>query len=226
MANLVRDIPSVLYGTQEDYRRLFYSSPDIALTMQVTIGPGFGVLKAGTLISRNDSAAGNFGKYVPYDMVACTGVEPCPGRSYLVAEGAASVYAYITLTDSYKYVVADDLFGIDSDASAVDLGAIVAIDRTTYPHMAKITCTSQLTTALNVAKFAYLYIEGSDTADGILMNTVDTGTGSTAQGAVANMIVSNAVVYRAAITNVDTYAVTDLSLTPIIATASQYFILK
>jgi len=215
MANLVRDIPSVLYGTQDDYKRLFYSPVGIALTLPITIGPGYGVLKAGTLMSKNDSAAGNYGKYVPYDTHGTiTGAENCPSRAYIVTDGAADNYAYVTMDDSYKFIVGDDLIAYDGNTSSpVAVGAITAIDRTTYAHMAKITGSANLTSGITTAQFGYVECEGADTADGVLMNTVDTGKGSTAQGAVANLIIGNAILYRAAIVNYDSNAASDLTLT-------------
>ena len=60
-----RDIPSILYGSQSDYKTLFYSEPEAALQVPITISAGWGVLQMGTALSKNDSAAGNVGKYLP-----------------------------------------------------------------------------------------------------------------------------------------------------------------
>lgn len=223
MANLVRDIPSVLYGTQEDYRRLFYSSPDIALTIQVTISGGFGILPAGTLLSKNDSAAGGLGKYIPYDPHASiTGAEFAPCRAYLLQDGAASTSIYISIDDSYKFVVADDLLGWDDNTGPTAIGAIASIDRTTYPNYALVVGTGNVGTDIDLSDFGYVSTEGSDTADGVLMNSVDTGVGVNAQGAIANMIISNAVLYRAALRNYDAGVLTDLTA----SLTGQYIIIK
>lgn len=211
-----RDAPSIIYGGQEDYKRLYYSDPMAALKIPITISPGFGVLKMGTVLSENGSSAGNDGKYIPYDPHATvTGAESAPTRAYLVQDGAASTFAYVTLDDSYKFVVGDDVYAVDSDLSAVNCGAITAIDRTTYSHMAKITVTNNVTTGITTAKFGYLYISGAETAKGVLEKSVDTGEGSDAKGALATMIIKNAVLYTGMLVNMDSNARTDLSATAI-----------
>ncbi len=209
-----RDIPSIIYGGQEDYKRLYYSDPKAALKFPITLQAGYGVLKMGTVLSRNASAAGNLGKYIPYDPHATvTGAEDAPVRAYLVQDGAASTSAYVTLSDSYKFSVGDDVFAVDSDLSIVDCGAITAIDRTTYAHMALITVTSNVTTGITTAKFGYLYAEGAAVAAGVLEKSVDTGTGSNAKGALGVLVVSNAVFYTGMLENMDANARTDLSAT-------------
>jgi len=214
------DTPYVLLGTQKDYKRLIYRPTDLEdiLTLPITISAGFGVLPAGTVLAKNNSGVGkgNYMKMIPYDPHATvTGAEVAPTRAYLLQEGAANAYAYVTLADSYKFKVGDSLYGVDSDVTPVDLGYVVTIDRTTYSHMALITVTSNLTTALNIAKFAYLYIKGAETAIGVLDISVDTGIGEHAQGANAGMIISNVVFYTGALINMDSNARTDV-------TASQF----
>lgn len=211
-----RDTPSIIYGGQEDYKRLYYSDPIAALKIPITISPGFGVLKMGTVISENDSSSGNGGKYIPYDPHATvTGAEDAPTRAYLVQDGAASTAAYVTIEDSYKFAVGDTVDAVDSDLSIVTCGAITAIDRTTYTHMANITVTNNVTTGITTAKFGYIYISGAETASGVLEKSVDTGTGSNAKGANATIIIKNAVLYTGMLENMDSNARTDLSATAI-----------
>jgi len=209
-----RDIPSIIYGGQEDYKRLYQSDPNAALVLPITISPGFGVLKMGTALSQNDSAAGNDGQFLPYDPTATiTGAEVAPGRAYLVQDsGIGASVLYVTMDDSYKFEVGDDVIINDSTTAAENLGAITAIDRTTYTHMAAITVTTVVGAAsFTTALFAYITLEGYDTCDGILEKSVDTGTGSNAKGALASMIVSNAILRTGMLTNVDSNALTDLS---------------
>lgn len=209
-----RDIPSIIFGGQEDYKRLYYSDPNAALVLPITISPGFGVLKMGTAIAENGSAAGNDGKFLPYDPTATiTGAEVAPGRAYLVqSSGAVASDLYVTMDDSYKFIVGDDVIINDDTTTAENLGAITAIDRTTYTHMAKITVTTATgATSFTTARFAYITLEGYDTCVGILEKSVDTGEGVNAKGALANLIVSNAVLITGMLTNVDSAALTDLS---------------
>jgi len=225
MANVGKDIPNITYGGQEDYKKLYYSDPNAALKIQVTVSPGWGKLPMGTALCMNDSAAGNDGKYLPYDPTATiTGAEDAPGRAYLVQDsGTTATILYVTLDDSYKFTTGDDVIINDDTTTAENLGAITAIDRTTYQHMAAITVTTATGgTSFTTARFAYITVEGYDTCDGILEKSVDTGTGSTAAGALATLIISNAVLYNGMLTNVDSNARTDLSAT----VNGQYLIVK
>jgi len=97
------------------------------------------------------------------------------------------------------------------------LGAITAIDRTTYLHMAKITFTTAITGSFTVAQMACIHVEAGAVntnsycvAVGVLMHTVDTGTGENAKGAVAPMVISNAMLYNGLLTNMIAQARTDL----------------
>ena len=210
------DIATISYGTQEDYKRLYYSNPDAALKVPVTLQAGYGKLEAGTILAENKSAAGGDGKFLPYNMTTIDGTTVF-GRAYLVADATAVNYVYVTLDDSYKFTVADDLIIVDDSTTVENLGAITAIDRTTYPHMAKITATSTISGTFTTADFAYVCVEAGDSSNnysdavGVLEKTVDTGTGSTAKGAIATMILKNAIVYSGMLANVDAAARTDLS---------------
>lgn len=221
-----KDIPNITYGSQEDYRRLYKSDPKAALTLDIAIQAGFGQLKMGTVLSENASAAGNDGKHIPYDPTATiTGAENAPGRAYLVQNsGTSATDLYVTIDDSYKFAVGDDVIIVDSDGegTAENLSAITAIDRTTYEHMAKITVTTATSDNFTTAKFAYIVCEGYNTAKGVLEKSVDTGTGSTAAGALASLIISNAVLYNGSLLNMDSNARTDLSAT----VYGQYLVMK
>jgi len=212
-----RDIPSILYGSQEDYKKLYYSEPSAALKIPITISPGYGILNMGTALSKNDSTAGNVGKYLPYDPTATiTGAEDAPGRANLVQDsGAVATDLYVTIADAYKFIVGDDVIIVDSDGegAAENLGAITAIDVTTYTQMAVITVTDATSDDFTTAKFAYITCEGYNTCDGILEKSVQTGVGENSQGAIATMIWGNCMLYVGGLLNVDSNARTDLSAT-------------
>jgi len=208
------DIPSIIYGVQEDYKKLYYSDPDAARKVPITIGPGYGVLKMGTLLSVNTGAASpNKGQFFPFDPAAITGAENAPGRSYVVATVAnGTAIAYVTLPDSYRFVVNDDIIICDNDLEAnMDNGSvIISIDRTTYTHMAVITFTTAVGDDFTAAKFAYVTLEGNFVAVGVLEKSVDTGTGVNSQGAHATLILGNAVLYQGMLLNLDSGGRTDL----------------
>ena len=212
------DIPNVTHGIAKDYKRLYYSDRNIALTLEKTIQSGYGLLEAGTVMAENLSAAGGDGKLVPYNPAAITGAEVASARAYLVQDGAsAGAIVYVTLDDSYKMVVGDDLIVADDTTAAENLGAITAIDRTTYAHMAKVTATTNIGgAAFTTARFAHVYVEAGagstlSTAVAILDKAVETGTGADAKGAFAVIIVSNAILYTGSLVNADSAAKSSLA---------------
>lgn len=214
------DIPQIQRGVQTDYKRLYYSNPEAALKVPITVQAGYGLLEQGTAMALNKSAGGNAGLLVPYNPTAFTGAEDHPGRAYLVADGeAAASVVYVTLDDSYKFKVGDDLIINDDTTTAENLGAITAIDRTSDASRAKITFTTAIGgTAFTTARKAYVAVEAGDNSNnysdcvGILEKSVHTGTGSRAAGAVATLILGNAVLYDGLLTNLDAAAKTDLSM--------------
>lgn len=208
------DTPQVNYGLQTDYKKLYYSDPMAALKVPVSIMAGYGKLEQGTALALNGSAVGQKGKLFPYDPDAApTGTIVRPAAAFLVTDsGTSSNILYTTLDDSYKFEVGDDVFIEDDTTAAENLGAITAIDRTTYTNRAKITVTTNYGgTSFTTARFAYLAVEGYTTCVGILEKTVDTGTGTSAKGAIATMILGNCVLYSGMLTNFDSAAKTDLS---------------
>lgn len=216
------DIPSIIRGAQEDYTVIYYSEPEAALKVPVTVQSGYGTLKKGTVLALNKSNLTTGGKdqLVPYNPTTFTGAENHPGRAYLVADVAASAYvAYVTMDDSYKFKVGDDLIINDDNTTAENLGAVTAIDRTSERQRAKITFTTATTGTFGTANKAYVAVEAGDNTNnysdavGILEKSVDTGTGENAKGAVATMILGNCVLYEGLMTNLDSAAKTDLSAT-------------
>lgn len=223
------DIPAISFGVQTDYKKLFYSSPEAALTIPITLRAGYGLLPVGMALAANLSAVTD-GKYLPYTPTSFTGAEVDPGRAFLVADsGTASNLLYVTIADSYKFAVGDDVIIDDNVTAAENLGKITAIDRTTDPSRAKITVTTNYGgTSFTVARKAHIKIEAGDSSNnysdcvGILQKAVDTGTGSDAKGAVAQIILSNAILYNGMLVNMDAAARTDISA----SVKSQFLILK
>jgi len=219
------DIPHVLHGTQKDYKRLYYSDHMAALRVPVTLQAGYGLIEQGTTLAKNLSAAGGKAKLLPYAPTTFP-ADVDNARAYLVANsGTTDKFVYVTLDDSYKFQVGDDVIINDNTTAAENKGAITAIDRTSDPHRAKITFTTAIGgTAFTTARRAYIIVEagtsGNNYSDcvGILEKTVDTGTGVTAKGAVATLILGNCVLYTGCLTNLDAAAIADISS----ATFGQY----
>lgn len=211
------ETPYVEHETENGYKRLFYSSPELAFLKDITISPGFGILKAGTVMALNKSAAGNANKYVPYNPTTPSSAsKDQQGRAFLVATPSGTTVT-VTMADSYKFKVGDDLVIDDDNSSAENLGAITAIDRTTYAHIATITVTATISGSFAVANNAWVGVEAGDATNnysdavGILGATVDTGVGEKAKGALAPMIIKNAMLYYGLVTGLDAAALVDLS---------------
>jgi len=217
------DTPYVYLGGQADTKRLFYSDPDKALAKPITIPGGYGVIKAGTVMGIITESTSRKNYYVPYvfadttGMIAALAADDARGLAYLVAdEGGASADAYVTMDDSYKFAVGDHLQAQDSDyATQTDCGAITAIDRTTYLHMAKITVTNTIG-VLQTSKGASISIQTAAASPyvkgtGILKASVDTGTGENAKGGQGVLVLKNAMLYVNNLYCYNADALTDLS---------------
>lgn len=236
MAERYGDTPFIKRGTQEDYKKIFHTDPSLALTKTVTLIAGCGIIKAGTAIAKITGDGDSKNKYVPYNPTTITNAATAadqPGRAFLVVDAAASTSQYVTMADSYKFQVGDQVYIADSDtygASAEDLGVITAIDRTTHKHMAIISVTNTPSGAtFTVANYACLFHEaGADNTNtwsdcvGILGTTVETGTGENAKGGIGDLIISNCMLYNGLLTNVDAAARTDIGA----SVDGQFLILK
>jgi hypothetical protein len=212
----VGDTPYILRGGQTDYKRLFYSNPNQAFMKTIHIPAGYGVLAAGTMMGRITESTSRLGQYVPYVTEGVVAGVSYPGFTPLVTEGAADTLAYIVKEDAYKFAVGDHGGAVDSDGSPVDLGALVSIDVTTYPHMALLTWTNNVTTGIEVAKNGGIFIQTNTAspytkAVGFLFGAVDTGTGENAKGADASLVIGNAMVYKAMLTGYDAHSLADLT---------------
>jgi len=211
--------PYVFKGGQEDLKRLFYSDPDKAFSRVITIPAGYGVIKAGAVMGIITESTNRAGQYVPYTGLdaagnVAAGIANLFGAAFLVADPSTDTYCYVTMDDSYKFAVGDHLVAGDSDLSNTDLGAITAIDRTTYSHMAKITVTNSFGSE-TIAKGAVITIQSATgspyvAAAGILKAAVDTGIGENAKGAQGVMVIKNAMFYSANLYNYNSDVATDL----------------
>jgi len=211
------DIPAVDYGNQWDYKKLYYSNHMAALRVPGTLQKGYGLVRAGTTLAKNISAGGGLNLLVPYNPTIFP-VSIDIGRAYLITDsGALATTLYVTLEDSYKFMVGDDIIINDNSTAAENLGAITAIDRTTDSFRAAITVTIAVgATSFTTARRAHISVEAGNSSNnysdcvGILEKTVNTGTGEKSKGAVSTLILGNCVLYEGLLTNLDAAAIVDL----------------
>lgn len=222
------DSPYIKRGFQVDSKRLFYSDEKIALKKLTSVVAGYGILEAGTVLGKITESTSRKDMYVPYAIQAPTAGLDFVGGAYLLADGASdTTLLQVTQEDSYKFAVGDHIAAVDSDATPIDCGAIVAIDRTTYSNKATIQIAETSMAAITVAAGGMIFIQTQTTtpfsnAVGILIEGVDTGTGENAVGGQGGVVFSNAILYKGLIQNYDSGALTDLGAT----TDGQYLILK
>ena len=223
------DIPAVDYGNQWDYKKLYYSDHMAALRVPVTLQKGYGLVRAGTTLAKNISAGGGLNLLVPYNPTIFP-VSIDIGRAYLITDsGALATTLYVTLEDSYKFMVGDDIIINDNSTAAENLGAITAIDRTTDSFRAAITVTIAVgATSFTTARRAHISVEAGNSSNnysdcvGILEKTVNTGTGEKSKGAVSTLILGNCVLYEGLLTNLDAAAIVDLG----VSTFGQYVYIR
>lgn len=211
--------PYVFRGGQEDLKRLFYSDPDKAFARAITIPAGYGIIKAGAVMGIITESTNRVGQHVPYTGLDAAGnvaaaITNLFGAAFLTTNPTTGTTGQVTMADSYKFAVGDHLVAGDSDLSNTDLGAITAIDRTTYTHVAEITVTNSFDSE-TMAKGAVITIQSATgspyvCATGILKAAVDTGTGENAKGGQGVLIISNAMLYQDSLYNWNSDVVTDL----------------
>ena len=215
------DTPHVYDGLPVDYRRLLYSEFDYVLSLPIQLSAGYGTLKQGSTIAKNLSAltTGNKGQYVPYNPTTInSGSAYEPGRAFLVNDiGSGETACQVTMDDSYKFKVGDDIITNSSTEDSSNGGAITAIDRTTYANKAEITFTSAITNGIVVANDGCVSVEAgvgaNDYSDcvGILAAAVETGTGEDSEGGQGVLMVSNYTMYTGMAWNFDAAAKVDIS---------------
>jgi len=213
------DTPYMVRGGQEDYKRIFYSDQNDALTKPISLPGGYGVIKGGTVMGMVSESTSRAGYYVPYAAEGGSwpgaGLQAAwPGITYTAEDQAVQKTFSVTLEDSYRFAVGDHLFGTDTDGTKTDLGAITAIDRTTYSHVAIITVTNNCAVC-TVAKGSGVAIQTTTSdpftlAMGILLSSVDTGIGENSKGAQGTLVLSHAVLYQASLLGYNSDVATDL----------------
>jgi len=199
-------------GETPGSKALFHSVRDIALIKDKTVQGGYGALKAGTIMATN-AVTGDLVPYTPITFGALN-----MSRAYLVTDyGTGATIMYVTIPDSYKFAVDDELAMAEDDGPTYhNAGVISAIDRTTEPHRAKITVTTGVASAnFTTAKHANCYVRASaatnfSVATFILDQDIFTGEGESALGANTSVIISNAILYTGSLINLDTAAGTAL----------------
>lgn len=205
-------------GETPGQKRLFFSKRDIALIKDKQIRPGYGYLKAGQMMAV-DSVTGELVPYVATTTPRHKAYQA--GNAFALADIASGADTiYVSINDSYKFKVGQSLILVNDNSGTPvvhDGGAITAIDRTTYPHMAAITFTTVTAVAtFTVARFTNCYVK-TDTSTPftkaiyILDKDVNTGTGATAVGAQTSVVISNCILYTNSLIDFDTAAATDMS---------------
>jgi len=225
------DTPYMVRGGQTDYKRIFYSDQNRALTKPITLIGGFGVIPAGTVMAKISESTSRANQYVPYTPEGTTwagaGLQAAwPGVTYFTADLSTATSGNVKLEDSYRFAVGDHIAVTDTDDTMTDCGAITAIDRTTYSHIAVITWTNAVSAA-TVAKGAIAYHQTTTAspytlAVGVLLGSVDTGVGENAKGAQGTLVLSNAMLYAGTILGYNSDVATDLGS----SSDGKYIILK
>lgn len=218
------DTPYINRGDQVNVKRIFFSKSENAALIPITIPGGCGIIPAGAVMGLITESTNRVGQYMPYTPVQpVVGATVYRGGAFLTLDGAASTVVQITLADSYRFASGDHLAVADNDsynASAVDLGAITAIDRTTYSHIAVLTVTNNVTTAMTVAQGALVWIQTKTTtpylkAKGYLAGAVDTGVGENAKGGSGTLVIGRAELYSGLLENHDSNVLTDVGGTAV-----------
>lgn len=214
--------PFVHRGGQEDLRRVLRSRRENAIIKSISIPGGFGVVPSGQVMGIITESTNRKGLYIPrVPKTPSAALTDAVGVTYLTADVSSGTTLTVTMEDSYKFAIGDHLSIADdttNDSSAEDLGAITAIDRTTYTHIATITVTNAVSGSFTVANGAWTFIQTKTTArfeeaQGILLGSVDTGIGENAKGGDGALVVGNAEFYESGLRQYDTDVATDLSST-------------
>ena len=197
------------------WKTLFHSVRDIALIIDKTIEPGFGILREGQVMSQIYGGD----TLVPYPRTSRT--ESHSGRTFVISDVAAQATTVrVSLKKSYRFAVGDVIVLCNNSAAGVfeDLGAITEIDRTTYPDIAVITPTTAVanvathTVANSTAIYHKTKVDSPFmTATHILDKDVDTGEDVGSLGGLTSVVLSNAVLNYGVLVGIDSAAITALS---------------
>jgi len=220
---MLGNTPFINRGGQDDPSRLFYSNQNQALTKPISIPGGFGVVKSGAVMGKISESTNRLGYYTPYTPEApSVGLANPWGFANLLADVSSGTTLDVLLADSYKFAVGDHLALADDTNYAAegngvkDLGAITAIDRTTYTHKAVITITTAVDNAYAISDGAAVWIQTTTASPhvkalGVLFASVDTGEGEDSKGGDGVLIVGNAMLYKDLLYHYDSEALADMS---------------
>lgn len=194
-------------GMVPGQKALFHSLREIALIKDKTIKPGFGLVRAGTVMAV-DTLSG--------DLVPCapTAVSQSDvGRTYLAGSITAAAVCLVPINESYRFAVGDVVIIADNVPAYTDGGAITAIDRESYPGLAEITFTNVATaTMANEANIYHKAGAAGKFSDAVWINDQDVTTGddADAKGANTSVVISNAILYAGALLGHDAAAASAL----------------
>jgi len=213
------------YGPEgQGIKALFHSRREQALIMDKSCMPGYGVLKAGTLMTTALTSK----QIVPYAAVAATQPE---GKSFLaISQVNGSSNMYVPNSDYPKWKAAlnaaEHVIIMADAIAAQDLGAITAVTYDSQPGLTLVVGTANTSVAaFTLANKACIYVQTDTALEGsapfmkavyVLDQDVDTGgtlvdDPTKVSGVVpVSVVVSNAILYKTAIPNYDAAALTDL----------------
>ena len=193
-------------GMLPGQKALFHSLRDIALIKDKTIKPGFGVVYAGTIMATAED-----GLLVPCAPTAVAITDQ--SRAFGVADVTVADAIMIPIASSYMFAVGDEVILADNVPAYTDGGAIVSIDRETYPGIALVTFTNAGTATL--ANQCHIYHKAGaagkfSDATFLCDQDVFTGEDMDAKGANTSVVISNAILYLSALIGYDAAAATAL----------------
>jgi len=202
---------------------LFHSERARATIPTLMMSPGYGPIPIGTVMAENKSAAGNSGQLFPYAPAdfsdVATNMWARLGRMFLIEDGEATTNTIkVSLPDSYKPVIGDELIIDDDTTPPEDLGAITDITR--GMAYATITVTNDIgSTAFTVARLAHVRVKAGETtpwsdAYGITTLETDGGSGEFITEAIPTSIVlrgADLYTNKGALGNLDPAAVSKLN---------------
>lgn len=206
-------IPQLNTGAQSPgSRALFYSVRDIALILDKTVKAGYGVLRAGTLMSvvAGETDAADYGKLVPYAMTNASAVQSGGNaKAYLAQDyDTGTTTCEVTNEESYKLTLGDHIiFGATGETSLTG-GEITGLARSATTGICTITHTAVASAVFTVAGGGYVIAKAAaaapfSTAVYVLDQDVDSGVGADAAGALTSVVVSNAILYKAVLDGIN-----------------------
>lgn len=176
--------------------RLFHSERSIALIIDKTARAGFGNLRSGTVMAKDDD--GFCIPYVPATVVSgelsglgTVHILAVSGNQVRIPAGEAGKFAEDDVVRKHG-----DEYETDITISSIEYG--VNYDTLVVDEYSDLSAGDEL------------YLKGGDTAVYIMDGDRDTGYGKDAKGANISVVLSNATLYKNSFVNLDAGAITDL----------------